>query len=356
MSKKRKQLIFLGIITILIVFFILIFFIKDLNIKNGENKSISNKEFKTELSNETVSPSPFPFQELTIPYLRAQNFQSELGELVEVDSNANYTSYLTSYDSEGLNINSLLTIPAGEAPAGGWPAVVFLHGYIPPQNYQTQRNYADYVDYLANNGLVVLKIDYRGHGNSDGEASGAYYSGDYIIDTLHAYSALENADFVNKAKIFLWGHSMSGNIVMRTLAAKPTIPKVSIWAGAVYTYDDFQSFRISDASYQPPDERSEHSNNHQELRDTYGNFDSSSWFWQQVPATNYLDGITGEVQIHHAVNDATVDIGYSRELDEILSDAGISHELFEYQTGGHNISGTSFTQAMRRTADFFNDL
>mgnify|MGYP003818929331 CR=1 FL=1 len=55
---------------------------------------------------------------------------------------------------------------------------------------------------------------------------------------------------------------------------------------------------------------------------------------------------------HHAVDDTTVDIGYSRNLNTILNQTDIIHELFEYQSGGHNISGASFNQAMNRTVEF----
>ncbi|MCB9813115.1 MAG: alpha/beta fold hydrolase [Pseudomonadales bacterium] len=348
MASKKTFLVILAVTVIILAIIVSL----NPNFSNQKDNSVTDRSIEMVTNESNLPPSPFPFQELTIPFLRNKTYQSNLGELMQVESNSNYTSYLTSYDSDGLKINSLLTIPEGEAPTGGWPAVIFLHGYIPPQNYQTQKNYLAYVDYLAKNSLVVLKIDYRGHGNSEGDATGAYYSGDYIVDTLNAYSALENTEFVDKSKIYLWGHSMSGNIVLRSLAVQPSIPKAVIWAGAVYTYDDFQNFRISDSSYQPPESRTEHSRNRQELRDTYGDFNPENWFWKQVPATNYLSEIRGKIQIHHAVDDTTVDIGYSRNLNTILNQTDIIHELFEYQSGGHNISGASFNQAMNRTVEF----
>ena len=297
---------------------------------------------------------------MTIPYLRNREYESNLEELEKVSENSNYTSYVTSYDSDGFRINGLLTIPTGlstnvQDDSRKYPAVVFVHGYIPPQNYRTQVNYVAYVDYLAKNGLVVFKIDLRGHDNSEGEPGGSYYSGDYIIDTLNAVAALKNADFVDPNRIGLWGHSMAGNVVFRSLAAMPDIPKVVIWAGAVYTYEDFGQFRISDSSYQPPPQTSERRRKRDELFATYGQFNPNIEFWQQVPATNYLDEIKGEVQIHHALDDSVVDIGYSRNLMSILDSTNIGHELFEYSTGGHNLTGSSFNQAMQKTVDFFRN-
>ncbi len=259
----------------------------------------------------TPTPTPFPFQEMTIPHLRNRSYQSKLGELKEFADKPSFTSYLTNYDSDGFKINGYLTIPKGEVPDGGWPAVVFVHGYIPPKEYRTTQNYVSFADALAGDGLVVFKIDLRGHDESEGEAYGAYYSEQYVVDVLDAYSALMNSDFVNPDKIGLWGHSMAGNVVFRSYAAMPEIRNVVIWAGAVYTYEDFADYRISDNSYQPPPQESERRKRRQELFDTYGEFDPESEFWSQVPGTNYLSGITGRIQIHHSVDDAVVKVGYS---------------------------------------------
>lgn len=301
----------------------------------------------------TPTPTPVPFVEMTIPHLKQRSYQSSLGGLDQLSANLNYTSYLTSYTSDGLKVNGLLTKPMGEMPEGGWPAVVFVHGYIPPTLYKTTQNYADYVDYLARNGLVVFKIDLRGHGLSEGEPGGSYYAEDYIIDVLNARAALQTADFVDPNGIGLWGHSMAGNVVMRSLAVRPEIKAIIIWAGAVYTYSDLAEFGIDDNSYRPPAVTTPRANRRQQLFSTHGTFDPNHPFWQQVPATNYLADIKGAIQLHHAVDDPVVSISYSRNLKKILDDTSIVHQLYEYQSGGHNLTGSSFNLAMQRSVEFF---
>lgn len=301
------------------------------------------------------TPTPMPFYEITIPYLREREYRSSLGSLQKAYENQSYTAYVTSYDSDGLRINALLTQPKLETPLVGWPAIIFVHGYITPSSYQTTQNYSDYVDFLGRNGFVVFKIDLRGHGISEGEPGGAYYSSDYIIDTLNAYAALQEASFVNPARIGLWGHSMAGNVVMRSFAARPDIPAVVILAGAVYSYTDFREYRISDASYQPPDMSSERVRKRQQLIDIHGQPSLDSIFWQQVAPTSFLSDLKGAVQIHHAVNDPVVSIEYSRNLVALLNGAGVNHEFYEYSSGGHNLTDASFNQSMQRTVDFFKD-
>lgn len=298
-------------------------------------------------------PSPVPFEEMTIPFLRRREFSSTLGELRQVGKNSNYTSYLTSYDSDGLRINALLTEPVGERPANGWPAIVFIHGYIPPEQYRTQEKYVEYVHFLARNGFVVFKIDLRGHGDSEGEPGGAYYSSDYVIDALNARAALQRAPQVDPQKIGFWGHSMAGNVVLRTLASKPEIPAAVIWAGAGFSYEDLQEFGIDDNSYRPPSVTSDRQRKRQELYDQHGRFDPQSPFWSTVVPTNYLNDLTGALELHHAKNDDVVGIEYSQNLSKLLEEAGAEHEFFEYEQGGHNINNPSFTPAMQRTVEFF---
>ncbi len=306
-------------------------------------------------SRQSVGPTENinPYDALTIPALRKRSYESSLGVRTLYASAGSYTSYLTSYTSDNLKINGLLTIPAGEVPEGGWPAIVFVHGYIPPTLYETTTRYVDYVDSLARAGFVVFKIDLRGHGQSEGDPGGAYYSADYVIDTLSARAALAASDFVNPARIGLWGHSMAGNVVLRATAAHPEIPATVIWAGAVYTYEDMLKYRITDNSYRPPVTTTPRAFSRQRLYEAVGSPSAASSFWSTMAPASYVQDFTGAVEIHHAVNDDVVNVGYSRDLVAILKQAGTEYEYYEYPTGGHNIDGVSFGQAMQRTIDFY---
>lgn len=347
-SRNKKKLLLILLILLVLIFFTSAFFVL------SQKNQISLSRISP-ISKVTPTPTPGPFDDLTIPYLRSRQYYSELGKMEKYSETSSYTSYLTSYTSDGLRINGLLTQPKGEMPNGGWPAVIFIHGYIPPTQYRTTQNYASYTDYLSRNGLVVFKIDLRGHDQSEGEPGGAYYSSDYIIDALNAYSALQKSNFVNPKGIGFWGHSMAGNVVMRTLAAKPDIPAIVIWAGAVYTYTDFAEYGISDSSYQPPPGNAERVKRRNELRELYGEPTKDSAFWKQVAPTNFLGDIKGSIQIHHAVNDNVVDIRYSQNLSSLAESAGLDNEYYEYQDGGHNLTGASFNSAMQRTVEFFKE-
>jgi dipeptidyl aminopeptidase/acylaminoacyl peptidase len=346
--KSRRRL---ALIVVIILFFILGAIAIYLFLQNPT--SPQNNAARIGAAIGIPSPTLMPFHEMTVPYLRERKYESKLGNREELVRNDAYSSYLTSYTSDGLRINALLTEPTGERPAAGWPAIVFVHGYVPPTEYVTNERYVDYVDYLARNGFVVLKIDLRGHGTSEGEPGGGYYGSDYVVDALNAYAALQAADFVNPKAIGMWGHSMAGNILMRSVAARPDIPAVVIWAGAVYSYEDQRKYGINDNSYRPPENVTRQQNKRKELFEKYGSPSASSPFWAQVAPTNYLQDIHTAIQIDHADDDDVVNIGYSRDLMALLDKTSIPHEFYEYPTGGHNIQGASFTLAMERTVEFF---
>ncbi|MEW5941779.1 MAG: CocE/NonD family hydrolase, partial [Chloroflexota bacterium] len=147
-------------------------------------------------------PTPTPFQHpMAIETLRMGRYPgSEIGIEKELSRGANYRRYYAFYFSEGLKIYALLTVPDGDAPEGGWPALVFNHGYIPPDEYRTTERYVDYVDRLARAGYIVFRIDYRGHDNSQGEATGAYGDPGYTVDVLNAVASLKQFPEANPGK------------------------------------------------------------------------------------------------------------------------------------------------------------
>ncbi len=340
-----SRILLIGIISVLLVLFVVVL----------SYFGISKKARTTMNATSQLLLSAFPeiYQHMTIPYLRSRSYTSKLGALEQISDNGSYTSYLTSYQSDGLNINALVTKPTGEKPNGGWPAVIFVHGYIPPTQYVTTEKYIAYVDSLARNGFVVFKIDLRGHGKSEGKAGGGYYGSDYVVDTLNAYAAMQSADFVNKDAVGMWGHSMAGNTLLRSAVIKQTIPAIVIWAGAVYSYEDQLKYGLNDTSYRPPVEVTQRTNLRRQLLEKVGSPSASSPFWSQVAPTNYLSDIKGAIEIHHAQDDDVVNIGYSRDLVALLDKTSIPHEYYEYSTGGHNITDPSFGTAMERTVEFY---
>lgn len=292
--------------------------------------------------------------ELTIEVLRQLEIEpSDIIIEQALINGDNYARYIASYISEDNKIYGLLTIPFGDVPEGGFKAIVFNHGYIPPTSYVTTERYVAYVDALARSGFVVFKIDMRGHGNSEGEPAGSYFSPAYTIDALTALHSLQRMEIIDPDGIGMWGHSMAGNLVLRAMLIDPDVKAGVIWAGAVYSYDDFARYAISDTSFVAPTTETASSVRRREIFETYGRPNTEEPYWRAVSLTNHIDYLENPVQIHHAIDDDVVNIGYSRDLAAVLRNAGKTYELYEYDTGGHNIGSPSFDLAMQRTIAFF---
>ena len=315
----------------------------------------------------TVPPTPTETEvvfevgkEITIDYLRDLEITgSEITFEEELANGPNYHQDIVSYISEGNRIYGLLTIPFGEPPEGGFKTIIFNHGYIPPTVYRTTERYLAYVDYLARSGFVVFKIDYRGNGNSQGEPSGTYFSPSYTIDAISALKSLQMLDIIDPQGIGMWGHSMAGNLVLRAMLIEPDIKAGVIWAGAVYSYDDFAKYGINDTSYRPPptpENQAEGFNRQsrsQEIFDTYGRPDTRVDYWKAVSLTENIGFLNNPIQLHHAEDDPVVNIGYSFDLADILQENGKEYEFYTYEGGGHNLISPYFDQAMLRTVAFF---
>jgi len=304
----------------------------------------------------TTTPTPTPtLHPMDIRAARQTAYPgSEIVIEETLEPGSNYYRYYASYLSEGYRIYGLLTVPYAEMPPGGYPGIVFNHGYIPPDVYRTTERYIAYVNNLAQNGYVVFRIDYRGHDRSEGEATGAYSSPGYLADVLNAFSSLQNYPQVDPQRIGMWGHSMGGYLTLRAMTISPDIRAGVIWAGVVGSYPDLlccwrrsQSFPTPTPNPTPGNRRGWRS-----WVELYGSPETNPDFWNGISTNSYLADLSGPVQLHHATDDEEVPVEFSIKLYQDLILAGWPVEYYQYEGDNHNIS-VNFTAAMIHTLEFF---
>jgi dipeptidyl aminopeptidase/acylaminoacyl peptidase len=298
--------------------------------------------------------------QLTISFLRQKLYPgSDLRIEKELAPTTTYYRYVASYISDGLKINGLLTVPKGEMPKGGWPAIIFNHGYVTPEVYSTENRYALYVDAFAKKGYVVFKPDYRGHGQSEGDPEGVYYSPAYTIDVLNALSSLKKYQKVNQNKIGMWGHSMGGSITLKNLVIDgKDIKAAVIWGGVVAPYVDIM-FNWPDNNPKvpfipSPRDVSVKQDFRKKLIANYGTPKTNINYWKKIDPTYFIKDIKTPIQLHAGTKDLDVPIAFSQNFYNKMRAAKKNIEFYKYPGGNHNISSPNFEKAMKRSVAFFD--
>ncbi len=327
----------------------------------------SQTPIPTDIPSQTIQPSPTATSSPTVTFTPTSTLHpmhilalrqtpypgSEITIESELERGANYRRYYVSYLSEGLKIYALLTIPNGGQPPGGWPAIVFNHGYIPPDQYRTTERYIAYVDGLARSGYIVFRIDYRGHDRSEGEPRGAYGDTGYTADVLNAVSALQHFPQADPNRIGMWGHSMGGYLTLRAMVISPDIRAGVIWAGVVASYPDLLTRWRRGSGPTPTPPASPTRRWRFDWLSLYGSPEENPDFWEGISSNTYLDDLAGPLQLHHGTADESVPLEFSEILYQQLQEAGKLAEFYTYPGDNHNLSNY-FSQAMTRTIEFFD--
>jgi dienelactone hydrolase len=300
----------------------------------------------------TSTPTPNP---LSVEWMRKQDYPgSDIVIEQTLEPGANYKRYIASYQSDGLKIYALMTVPTGQKPKTGWPVIIFNHGFIPPAQYRTTERYVAYVDAFACNGYIVFKSDYRGHGSSEGQATGGYGSPDYTIDVLNAVASIERYKDADPNRIGMWGHSMGGAVTLRAMVVSKDIKAGVIWAGVVASYPDlFTKWHRSPSASGGVPIPSSGRRWRNDLIMQYGTPEQNPQFWASISSNSYLADLTGPIQLHHDIGDHEVPFEFSETLSKQIQAVGKTVELYSYPGDDHNIAN-SFGIAMQRSIQFFD--
>lgn len=307
----------------------------------------------TSTSTLVLPPTPPSFPSpMSILVMRQGSYPgSDIHIELEMTPGGSYRRYYASYQSDGLKIFGLLTVPEGQMPAAGWPAIVFNHGYIEPDLYRTAEGYEAQVDALASAGYIVFKIDYRGNAGSAGVGLGAYGDPGYTDDVLNAVASLQRFPQANPQAIGMWGHSMGGFLVLRAMVILKEIKAGVIWSGVVASYPDMLCCwnDVDPTPVPAPDAPGWRF----EWQRTYGTPNETPQFWNAISANSYLGDLSGPLQLHQGDADVDVPMTFAKTLTKTAQADGKTVELYIYPGDDHNLSH-SVALAMSRTIQFFD--
>jgi dienelactone hydrolase/MFS family permease len=144
------------------------------------------------------------------------------------DAEHPYTiKHQTLESGDGTFIQALVYTPIDTS--SNRPGVVVGHGFCENKQYMQPLSIE-----LVKRGIVVVNIDFRGHGSSDGYLSDFERSNGLVLDMLAGVDYLEGLGFVDR--IGLAGHSMGGGTSMLTSLENPTRINATVAIGALSTF------------------------------------------------------------------------------------------------------------------------
>lgn len=314
----------------------------------------------------TVSEASETQAPLSIPGLRARDYESTLTFEKEVMGDSVVSGDLYSYYSDSLKIYALVNTPSSEKPEDGYPVVIFGHGFHPePKKYGVSTSlgvdwrpgdyYRGVPESYARAGYLTVTPDYRGHNVSDGFqfTQSPFYSNYYTIDVLHLIKALSTLENINSAKIYYVCHSLGGDVGLRALLVTNKIKAASLWSsvlGDIWQQSLFYG-RLQEDNPGYVD--------NQQMKQF------SSWYTdgaKNLPypydiesgdPSSFLEELKTPVIVQHALGDRSVPYLWSEGFVTKLYQLGKKFELYAYEGNDHLFKGSVRAEAVERDITFF---
>ena len=299
-----------------------------------------------------------------IDELRAASNDTELVLVGEIDGGPGFDAFLYAYDSAGLRVHAMVAMPQTRVPDEGFPVLIANHGHHPdPPNYGITADGKDWRpgDYYRRipelfvaKGFAVVMPDYRGHNNSEGFefTEGMLESSYYTEDVLNLVAGIDDLPNIDADKLFMWGHSMGGEVTLRALLATDRVRAASMWSSVggdiwdqSYYYSRYEDPAAPDSSETP---KSVIERLRGRLAEFGGDFDYSV-----AEPLLHLDYLETPIIIHHSVGDRGAAYKWSERLAKELYMRGKRYEFISYAGDDHLFQDTDLETAVDRDAEFF---
>ena len=248
---------------------------------------------------------------------------------------------LVSWQSfDGTRIPGWLALPRGPQPAGGYPAVVWVHGG--PVG-QTRPNFRPDIQMLLAQGFAVLLPNVRGssgYGRAYTESDDVERRLDSVTDLAHGRHWLAAHPAIDGERIGIMGQSYGGFMVMSAITEHP-----ELWRAAVNYYGiaDFVTLLAGTGAWRRSHRAAE-----------YGDPERDAELFARISPIHRVDRIRAPVLIAHGTRDPRVPIGESEQFVTALRERQkkVTYETFDY--AGHGfIRPDDRRRIYTAVADFF---
>lgn len=316
------------------------------------------------LMSATACSKPAP---KSIDELRAEIRDVSLTLVREIKGGPGFSSYLYSYKSSGLKVHAMVAVPETPKPTNGFPVLIANHGHHPePPKYGITAEGKDWRpgDYYRRipelfvaQGFMVVMPDFRGHNNSEGFefTEGMLESSYYTEDVLNLLAGMESLDGFDSENIFMWGHSMGGEVTLRSLLATDRVRGASMWSSVggdiwdqSYYYSRYSDPTAFDSSETPKSVIDR-------LRGRIAALDDDFDYRGSEPLL-HLEYLDTPIIIQHSVDDRGAAYKWSERLAKELYVRGNKYEFYSYAGEDHLFNDADMELAAERDARFFRSL
>jgi len=127
--------------------------------------------------------------------------------------------------NEGQKIFGIVHWPLTPGP---WPAVLICHG-MGGQKTGKYRIYVSLAERLVKQGIAVLRLDFRGSGDSEGSFQEMTLESE-VSDALEGLKYLSQQKKIDPERIGIFGRSLGGVVAVITARRFAKIKSLAVWA------------------------------------------------------------------------------------------------------------------------------
>lgn len=236
-------------------------------------------------------------------------------------------------------ISAFVYVPFNLPRNGEHPAIVYVHG---GPTAQTMNTFNRFVQYMANQGYLVIAPNYRGstgYGKEFQHANLFDMGGGDLQDVLAAADWIKQTGYVDPKKLILMGGSYGGYMTMMGVTKAP-----EIWAAGVPIVpfvNWFTEIQNEDPVLQQSDLA------------TMGDLEKNKALYEDRSPINFVDRIKAPLYLLAGGNDPRCPKTESQQVVDAIKKRGGVVEYKVYENEGHGFAKVeNQIDAYRRVADF----
>jgi len=241
-----------------------------------------------------------------------------------------------TFKNHGQQLIGILHVPEGLESRGKTPGIVMFHGFTGNKS-EAHRLFVYVARALCDSGFTVLRFDFRGSGDSDGEFDDMTVPGE-ISDAKKALTFLANQESVDRERIGVIGLSMGGRVAAILASQDRRVRFAVLYSAALGPLRERFLSEIAEATLQKLDSG-------EAIKISEGWYLKKTFFDtidNPVPL-DIMGNIKVPVLLVHSDTDQVVPMDDSRKGYEIVQNLNDKNEFYTVKGGDHTFSEREHT-------------